>query len=229
MILYIENELAEGRLPNGKQMMSPANLLMRRQRGVPIGEDQWYGMGLEEDATWGVSVIHHGGDLEGYHSDMYAIPAAQVGAVLLTNSDRGPFMRRAFMRRLLEVLYDGKPEAVADVDAQAKSVEADFAQWRGKLIVPIPADISASLANSYVSPDLGKLAIVRRGPVLSMTAQAWQADVALRKNDDGTLSLVTTSPGLEDLDFVIGKDTMGKRTLTTRDGQHLYVFTEAAR
>ena len=40
MILYIENELTEGKLANGQAMMSPANLLARRERTVPIGEDQ---------------------------------------------------------------------------------------------------------------------------------------------------------------------------------------------
>jgi hypothetical protein len=228
MILYIQNELTEGRLPNGKAMMAPANLLARRERTVPVGEDQWYGMGLMEDSSWGVPVIHHGGDLEGYHSDMYAIPSAQVGAVLLTNADNGPYMRRPFMRRLLELLYDGKPEAVADVEAQVKRVDAEEAQWRSKLINPVPAAIASELASSYRSPDLGPLTVTRKGDAVRLTAAAWSGDVAVRHNDDKTESLVTIEPGLQDVDFVVGKDASGKRTLTTRDGQHVYVFTENA-
>jgi CubicO group peptidase (beta-lactamase class C family) len=228
MILYIQNELTEGRLPNGKAMMAPANLLARRERTVPIGEDQWYGMGLMEDSSWGVPVIHHGGDLEGYHSDMYAIPSAQVGAVLLTNADNGPYMRRPFMRRLLELLYDGKPEAVADVEAQVKRVDAEEAQWRSKLINPVPAAIASELASSYRSPDLGPLTVTRKGDAVRLTAAAWSADVAVRHNDDKTESLVTIEPGFQDVDFVVGKDASGKRTLTTRDGQHVYVFTQNA-
>ncbi|MBS0362135.1 MAG: hypothetical protein JSR98_12210, partial [Proteobacteria bacterium] len=55
----------------------------------------------------------------------------------------------------------------------------------------------------------------------------WSSEVASRKNDDGTVSLITFDPEIDGLDFVIGtKD--GKRTLTTRDGQHAYVFVEAA-
>jgi len=228
MILYIQNELTEGKLPNGKAMMSPTNLLARRERYVPIGEDQWYGMGLMEDSTYGVPVIHHGGDLEGYHSDMYALPTAQVGAVLLTNADNGPAMRRAFMRRLLELLYDGKPEAVADVAAQAKRIEAQDAEWRSKLVNPVPAAIAGDLAASYSSPELGPLTVTRKRDAVRLASRAWSADVALRHNDDKTESLVTIEPGLQDIDFVVGKDSAGKRTLTIRDGQHVYVFTEAA-
>ena len=228
MILYIQNELSEGRLANGKAMMAPANLLARRERTVPIGEDQYYGMGLMEDSTWGVPVIHHGGDLEGYHSDMYAIPSAQVGAVLLTNADNGPAMRRPFMRRLLELLYDGKPEAVADVQAQVKRINAEEAEWRSKLINPVPAAIATNLAAAYSSPDLGPLTVTRNRDSVRLVARAWSGDVAVRHNDDKTESLVTIEPGFQDLDFVIGKDADGRRTLTTRDGQHVYVFTEVS-
>jgi len=87
MILYMRNELTEGVLPTGRRLVSASNLLARRQRGVSLGEDQWYGMGLVEDATWGVSFIDHGGDIPGYHSDFFVIPSAQVGAVILTNSE----------------------------------------------------------------------------------------------------------------------------------------------
>ena len=183
-------------------------------------------MGLMEDSTWGVPVIHHGGDLEGYHSDMYAIPSAQVGAVLLTNADNGPAMRRPFMRRLLELLYDGKPEAVADVEAQVKRINAEEAEWRSKLVNPVPVPIASGLAPSYRNADLGSLTVTRKGDVVRLIASAWSGDVAIRHNDDKTESLVTIEPGFQDLDFVIGKDPAGKRTLTTRDGQHVYVFTE---
>ena len=49
-------------------------------RGVPTGEDAWYGMGLEENDYWGVPVIHHGGSMGGYKTDIMLIPDAQIGA-----------------------------------------------------------------------------------------------------------------------------------------------------
>ena len=115
MTRYVQNELARGVLPNGRRLVSEKNLLQRRERTVAIGESGWYGMGLMSDATYGVTIVHHGGDLPGYHSDWFAFPDAQVGAVILINADQGAGMRDPFMRRILEVLYDGKPEAVEDV------------------------------------------------------------------------------------------------------------------
>lgn len=46
-----------------------------------------YGMGLETDRTWGVPVVHHGGSMAGYKTDLIVLPDADIGAVLLTNSD----------------------------------------------------------------------------------------------------------------------------------------------
>ena len=228
MILYMRNELDEGVLPDGKPLLSKAALLARRARGVPVGEDQWYGTGLMEDATWGVSVIHHGGDLMGYHSDIYAIPAAGVAAVILTNSDNGPSLRRPFMRRLLEVLYDGRPEAQGDVDAAAKRIDAEEAEFRSHIQMPADAKVLDGLAGRYVSPDLGALRVERAGGQVRLFATAWNSLATTRRHDDGTVSLVMIDPGQtgDDDGFVIG-EAGGKRTLTIRDGQHAYVFTEA--
>jgi CubicO group peptidase (beta-lactamase class C family) len=226
MILYVQNELAEGVLPNGRRLVSAANLLERRRRGVSIGEDQWYGMGLVENAVWGVSVIHHGGDLAGFHSDIYAIPSAKVGAVILTNADNGAALRGPFMRRLLEVLYDGREEATGDVAAAVQRIKATEAEFRKRLVLPAaPADL-AQIAPAYVSPDLGRLIVERNGATARFRTAAWSSAVASRHNDDGTTSFITVDPSLDGLDFVVGTSA-GKRTLTTRDGQHVYVFSES--
>lgn len=224
MLLYIQNELSEGQLADGTRLVSAENVKARRARGVPIGEDRWYGMGLMENSSRGVAVIHHGGDLFGYHSEMFAIPSAGVGAVVLTNGDNGPAMRGAFLRRLLELLYDGKPEAVADVASAAKRIEAERVAERPKLKVPVAAADRSSLAAKYISPDLGSLDVLRDGPQLRFRAIAFTSDVATKRNEDGTLSYITVDPALTGLDFVAGEKD-GKRTLTTRDGQHVYLFT----
>ena len=48
--------------------------------------------------------------------------------------------------------------------------------------------------------------------------------MASRVNPDGTLSFLTTVPGMTGVEFVVGSGP--KRTLVTRDSQHEYVFEE---
>jgi len=222
MTRYVQNELALGMLPNGRRLVSEKNLLQRRERTVAIGESGWYGMGLMSDGTYGVTVVHHGGDLPGYHSDWFAIPDAQVGAVILTNADQGAGIRDPFMRRILEVLYDGKPEAAEDVATSAKRLFDSVALQRAKLTVPAASDAAARLAASYTSPDLGPITVIRDAGGLTFKFTAFSSRMATRKNDDGTTSFITIDPGNQGFAFVLGTDT---RNLTLRDGQHVYVFT----
>ena len=48
--------------------------------------------------------------------------------------------------------------------------------------------------------------------------------MASRSNPDGTVSFLTTAPGLIGFEFVVGGED--RRTLILRDAQHEYVFTE---
>ncbi len=225
MIKYVQDEITQGVLPDGKRLVSAKNLLKRREPNVPVGEDMFYGMGLETDATWGVTVVHHGGSMAGFKTDWMAIPDAEVGAVILTNSDEGQLLLRPFMRRLLEVMYDGKPEAATDVATAAARVQAQLAAERPRLTVPPAAEPTAKLAPHYTIADLGPLTVKRSGAKLRFEFPEWATEMASRKNDDGSLSFVSISPTVIGFEFVIGEKN-GKRTLTIRDGQHEYVYVE---
>jgi len=226
LVKYVQLEIARGKLPNGTQLVSEENLLMRRQPQVAMGENQNYGMGLMEDKTWGVTVIHHGGSLAGYKSDLMFLPDYGIGAVLLTNSDSGQLLLRPLMRRLLEVAFDGKPEAVGNVDIAAANFKASLRKERERLVVPASADLVAKLAPHYSSPALGDITVVKDGASTTFDFGEWKSKVASRKNDDGTVSFITIDPTNMGFEFVVA-DRSGKRALIIRDGQHEYVFTEA--
>jgi CubicO group peptidase (beta-lactamase class C family) len=223
--LYVQNELALGKRPNGSPMVSAKNLLVRRAPGVPTGENMVYGMGLEEDTTWGVKVIHHGGSMVGYKSDIIFLPEAGVGAVILTNAEEGGMLLRPFMRRLLEVLYDGKPEAAADAVARSKVSKAQIAKALERLTIPAEPALAANLAGAYASQALGRITVSRVGADVTFDFGAWSSKVASRQNDDGTITFMTLDPGVIGFEFVVA-DRAGMRALTLRDGQHEYVYTE---
>jgi hypothetical protein len=107
MLAYVSMELAGGKLVDGSRLLSEKNLIERRAAQVAVSEGVTYGMGLMVDTVYGMPVVHHGGDLIGFHSDMMWLPEQQVGAVILTNGDPGWLIRSVFRRKLLEVLFDG--------------------------------------------------------------------------------------------------------------------------
>ncbi|MBI3471801.1 MAG: beta-lactamase family protein [Candidatus Solibacter usitatus] len=226
LIRYVQLELAKGKLPNGKVLVSETNLLARRKPYVKVGAYGSYGMGLQVDNRYGTPVVSHGGSMLGFKSDIVFLPEHGAGAVILTNADTGGLLLGSFRRRLLEVLFDGKPEAVEDLAKGAENYKAVRAKFRERLVVPADAEAAARLAGRYTSPELGELAVQRQGTSVVFDFGEWRSAVATRKNDDGTISFLTIDPGLDGFEFVETKRG-GRRALIVREGQHEYTFTEA--
>lgn len=226
LIRYVQLELAKGRLPNGKVLVSETNLLARRKPYVKVGAYGTYGMGLQVGNRWGTPMVYHGGSLFGFKSEIMFLPEHGVGAVILTNADTGGLMIGSFSRRFLEVLFDGKPEAVEDLAKGAENMRALRAKFRERLVVPPDAEAAGSLAGRYISPELGELTVQRKGTSTVFDLGEWRSSVATRKNDDGTISFITIDPGPAGFGFV-ESNRDGKRALIVREGQHEYIFTEA--
>jgi CubicO group peptidase (beta-lactamase class C family) len=222
MLKYVQMELDEGTLPDGTRYIAKDTLLARRTPQVKIGEDATYGMGLMVDTKYGTPVVHHGGDLIGYHSDMMWLPEHKVGAVILTNADPGWVLRTALRRKLLEVLFDGRPEADADVAALAKTFYDQLAADRKLLTIPAVAADAAKLAPHYVNDALGDITVSHDGQKTVFDFGEWHSEVATRHNPDGSVSFITVAPGISGFEFVVGSGA--KPSLIVRDAQHEYVF-----
>ena len=224
LLKYLARELAEGKLSDGKQYVSRDALFARRVPNVAVGADAAYGMAVFIHTKYDVTVYDHGGDLIGFHSDMMWIPDANVGAVVLTNGDLGPSIRTQFQRKLLEVLYDGKPEADENVAQGARNFFATLAAERKLLAIPADPSEAGKLATGYRNASLGEIAVGRKAGKTAFDFGEFKSEVASRRNPDGAISFVTIEPGTQGFAFVVG-DAAGKPTLTLRDSQHEYVFS----
>jgi len=219
LLKYVQLELAGGKLPDGRVLVSQKNLLARRVKQVAIGETGGYGMGLWLNTKWNVLVLSHGGSMLGYKSDMLMLPEHGVGAVILTNSDTGQMLLGPFRRRLLEVLFDGKPEAADNLAASVRQFKAGVAKERERLTIPADPAVTSKLAPRYTNANLGSIALTTANGATVLDVGEWRSRVASRKNDDGTISVITIDPpgGIE---LVVAG-----ATLVLRDNQHEYVFT----
>jgi hypothetical protein len=230
MAKYLAMELAKGKLPDGSRYVSEDALLERRKPQVRMGEHETYGMGLWEDLTWGVSVYEHNGSMRGWHCRMFFIPEADAAGVLLENGP-GWMLEGPFIRKTLEVLYDGLPEAEEDATAAVARIKAAIAAERPRLSLPPDASVTGKLAKRYTHPSLGDIAVITDGTSVVFDTGPWKSAVATRRNDDGTVSLVMIGAGTRwgayaPFTFVPGERD-GKRTLTLRFLQQEYVFVES--
>jgi CubicO group peptidase (beta-lactamase class C family) len=220
MLKYIQLEIDEGVLPDGKRLISSEALLERRLSKVSTGSDSHYGMGLSMNDSWGVPVVHHGGDMLGHHSDMMWLPEHGVGAIVLTNGDPGWLIRGVFQRRLLEVLFDGEQRALSDLKAASERYYTDLETLKGLNDESNNKGAVERLASSYRHDELGRIGIIRNESRLVFDTGELKLEVTTKTNPDGSISFSATEPGWIGMEFVLNDDN----SLTLRDSQHEYVF-----
>src|SRR5262249_9683794 len=148
----------------------------------------------------------------GFHSDMIWLPEHGIGAVILTNGDPGWLIRGHFRRKLLEVLFDGKPEGDADVESAAKTFFKDRDAEHKLMTVPADSADAAKLAAHYAHDVLGGIKVHHEGAATVFEFDEWKSEVASRHNPDGSISFITIRPGIEGFEFVVGGKA-DKRTL----------------
>jgi CubicO group peptidase (beta-lactamase class C family) len=221
---YVQMEIANGLLPDGTRFVGEEALLKRREDQVRVSEESWYGMGLWLEDIKGIRVISHGGSMIGYKSDFFFVPETGLGGVIFTNADTGYSVANAFVRRVLEIVYDGKPEAEEDLEA---SMHSTYEYERGEQkdwTFPPEAGPVSRLADAYRSPVLGDIRITRTGADAVFLFGGWKSRMVTKRNPDGTVSFITIDPGTRGFEFA-APDTEGRyEQLTLRDAQHVYPF-----
>ena len=161
LLAYVRLELAGGLLDNGRRYISESALKARWAPQIGTGRHSWYGMGLETSVASGTPLLFHGGRLYGQRGDMIWLPEHDVGAVILMNSSTGNVLMEAFPRKLLEVLFDGRPEADSMVAAAAAADREQRSALRRSLRFPADRDHVAMLAPRYRNEFLGELRVER--------------------------------------------------------------------
>ncbi len=225
LLKYVQMEIDHGLLPDGTRYIGEAALLQRREPQISLGVDRDYAMALMVDNSDGVTVIDHGGDLGGFHSNMMWWPEQKVGAVILTNADDGVNLRGPFKRRLMELMFDGEPQAVAAATAGAKANREGFEAFVKLLQWPADAKALDALAPRYRNASLGDVVVTRKDGKAWFDAGAFSSEVATMPQPDGSLGFMTIDPVA--IGFLFTRaDQDGVRKLVVRDGQHEYVFEE---
>ncbi|MCA9674563.1 MAG: beta-lactamase family protein [Kofleriaceae bacterium] len=230
MARFMELELARGKTPDGKQLVTEANLLHRREPQVKINDDDSYGLGLFLSNDHGVQIVHHGGNTLGFTADMFMLPEQDVGVVLLTNGGGANAYRGAVRRRFLEIAFDGEARASDELHAALDRQRESLADLKTQL--PEPPDdawLTARLG-AYVDPGLGRIEITRKGKVFLLDAGEWQSEVTQLVGKDGVSQLITTRAPLAGLTLRPGEPgDDGRAPLILDAGQHVYTFAPVAK
>jgi len=221
---YLALELAKGQLATGQPWISQENLLLRRKPQVKVNDKMAYGLGLFVEDDHGLAVMGHGGNTLGFSSDMFFLPEAGVGVVLLTNVQGDNLFRAAVRRKLLELLFEVSPRAqkMLDfaVDTQKKVTDTELSR--------IPAQPDAawlkSLEGVWHNPALGKLTLRVNGTTALLDAGEWKSAVTEKRELDGARKLMLLDPPLAGVEFIPKTDDAKRTTLVLEAPQQTYFF-----
>lgn len=222
---YLLMELAKGKAPDGKQVVSEANLLRRREPQGRSSEKTSYGLALGIDSYQDVQVYGHSGGLWGWSSDMFFLPDHGIAAVILANTGSpSPVVYGAFRRRLFELLFDGRDEAREDIAYELKGAEAGMIKQTSK-VDPAPDKAwLAKIAGTYEAEMYGKLTIRVEGDRGILDVGEWKGAIGRKKEEDGTLKVALTTPSFIFWPQFAIKEADGKVKLELEDGQRKVVF-----
>ena len=219
-------ELAGGKTPEGKVVISEANLLRRRKPEIAIDEKSSYGLGWIVEKTHGIDMVWHNGGTLGFTTQTMFLPHEGVGAIILTNARGSGSFVGAVQRRIFEVLYDGKEEAAQNLDfAVSKRAEA-ISKEVAKLEDAPDKEWVGKLAGTYQNDKLGKLVLKADGGHAMLDTGDWKAPFGRTKGPDGAFDIVPLDAPYTDFTFAVGEKG-GKTTLTLDAGQEKYVFERA--
>jgi hypothetical protein len=224
MLKYAVNELNKGKSISGERVFSEKALLQRRQAMIAYDVQAHYGMGLAQETLYGLEIIQHGGSLVGYKSDFYVIEQAGIAAVIMVNSTEGQPLLKAFLHKLLSLLYQQPTQAEVMVDVAKEKQHIYGQDFIGYINGAINPEVKQNLAEKYLSAELGEIQFEEVNGVSQINMGHWQAQyTTISQGDDARLVFI--DPVLKGLELEIGEDK-GLRTLTLHDAQHSYVFYE---
>jgi len=216
---YVQLELAGGKLPSGKRILSEAQLSERRNPRVNMDDETTYGLALVVSKSRGLVQVGHGGNTLGFTAGMDFFPEHDFGIVVLANAQVANAFSGAVRRKLIELLLAGRPEADESLTFAAERLKQVTEQEMAKITDPPDAAWVAPLLGVYRNAALGKISVVRKGEKIFVDAGEWKIRAGAYELA-GSKTLMLLGPSIAGLPFIPQADG----TLLLDVGQQKYVF-----
>jgi len=224
---YVMTEMANGVSPDGKRVVSQANLWERRKQRVRSGEISGYGLGLSVGTFRDLPMLEHSGGTFGFGTEMFMLPEQNIAIISLTNTSNGGAFNAAVQRKVVEELFEGAKDLAAPrVEFFAKTKHDEIAKTLEKVSFEPDPKWVKGFVGTYTNADLGKVTIAAAPKGGTLDAGEWKTAFAQKKEDDGTLKIIFTDPPFAGFEMIPGGDEQHP-TLTLQDDQINYVFTRA--
>lgn len=224
MARYLITEINRGIAPNGKRVVSTANLAVTWQPQVQVTAQTSYGLGWFIDTYKGQTIIDHGGNTLGFTSDLAFLPNAGLGIVVLTNAQATNLFNEAIRYRLVELLFKQPFEYDREVTAARTHLQAVGASLR--LAPTIDAAAVMPFLGTFSNRALGAVTLTLNEGTLRLKAPSFTTTLrAIRGSIGQGNAYVFIDPPLVGVTLRFARDPHGKPILILDEGVDADVFT----
>jgi CubicO group peptidase (beta-lactamase class C family) len=136
MAQWVRFQLAGGHVGD-ERLIEDATLAETRTPQISMSPALAYGLGWMLESRDGKTIVHHGGNIDGYAAMVAMMPQEQIGFVLLTNVSSTPLQNAAAEIVFDAMLGDLEPEAAPkeDLSKLTGTYVASFGGFKGDPLV----------------------------------------------------------------------------------------------
>jgi hypothetical protein len=166
----------------------------------PEIESLGYGLGCQVESYRGRRIVHHGGNITGFSSDVCVVPGSAVGIAVLTNLD-GSYLRLPLLYGILDRLLGLDPiawgERIHDVETSLKRGHAEALRHHQSVSKPAPPSRALSdFVGAYEHPAYGRLSVSAAEDLLMPEFHGVADQIRLRHRGHDAWDLLFTEADL---------------------------------
>jgi CubicO group peptidase (beta-lactamase class C family) len=216
---YLQVELARGRLPDGKALLSESGILERRKPRIRIGAGSGYGLALVVSDGPDLRSVGHEGGTFGFSALMIFWPEHNLGLVVLSNAQAAGAFAGVVKQKLVELVFQSEEKADKALAYYVRRRNDRISKELAKIDSILEPAWMEPLLGDYQNEALGNLTLRREGNGYLVDVGEWKSEIARYTNAQQS-TLILVGPPLAGLQL----QPNDERTLLLEAGQQKYIF-----
>ncbi len=171
----------------GQRVIAQETLQAAWTPRVQVKDRTHYGLGWFLGQHQGLQVIQHGGNNLGFTSEFTLVPQADLGVVVLMNTQGTNVLGRAIWRRAVELRYDLPHKNDEDIELFKQNAARNIEDGLRESDLPRPGEAEPWLG-AWSHPRLGTLRLLRdEAGVLRLESRVLGGPLRVQRHPDGSL------------------------------------------
>jgi hypothetical protein len=221
---YLITELNRGVSPDGRRVVSAANLEETWKPQVRITADVWYGLGWMIEEYKGLRVVNHGGNTFGFTAELAFLPEKGLAVVVLANAQGANLFTTLVRQKAIELAFAQQGELEKQLDFAAQASDSSLKGMQARLAKQLDSAEVQAFLGTFENAILGSITLAVEDGRLFLDAGEFRTELRRSSGADGKPAYLAVEAPLAGLPFKLQPDAAGKPTVVLTFTPDEYVF-----